>query len=86
MATTGDSNTTDHTLHIRFREGSDHNLEDALAALDRGETPQPHLEVVYHDPAMSTVSPDRNRLSSCEQSSSTAQRVSVRRLVSLDGT
>ena len=51
MATTGNSNMTDRTLHIRFQEGSDDDLEDALAALDRGETPDPHLEVVYHDPA-----------------------------------
>lgn len=51
MATTGNSDTTDRTLHIRFQEGSDDDLEDALAALDRGETPEPHLEVVYHDPA-----------------------------------
>ena len=51
MATTGNSDTTDRTLHIRFQEGSDDTLEDALAALDRGETPDPHLEVVYHDPA-----------------------------------
>jgi Predicted transcriptional regulator len=51
MATTGNSNTTDRTLHVRFQEGSDDDLEDTLAALDRGETPGPHLEVVYHDPA-----------------------------------
>ena len=51
MATTGNSNTTDRTLHIRYQEGSDDDLEDALAALDQGETPGPHLEVVYHDPA-----------------------------------
>ncbi len=51
MATTGNSDMTDRTLHIRFQKGSDDDLEDALAALDRGETPEPHLEVVYHDPA-----------------------------------
>ena len=51
MATTDDPTTTDRTLHIRFQDGSDDDLEDALAALDRGETPDPHLEVVYHDPA-----------------------------------
>ena len=51
MATTGNSDTTDRTLNIRFQEGSDGDLEDALAALDRGDTPEPHLEVVYHDPA-----------------------------------
>jgi len=51
MATTGNNNDTpDRTLQIRFREGSDDELESALAALDRGETPEPHLEVVYHDP------------------------------------
>ena len=51
MATTGNSNTTDRTLTIRFQEGSDDDLADALAALDQGDTPEPHLEVVYHDPA-----------------------------------
>ncbi|WP_434531540.1 transcriptional regulator (plasmid) [Haloarcula sp. NS06] len=51
MATTGNPNTTDRTLHIRFQESSDDDLEDTLAALDRGEMPAPHLEVVYHDPA-----------------------------------
>lgn len=51
MATTGNSDSTDRTLHISYRTGSDDDLEDALAALDRGETPDPHLEVVYHDPA-----------------------------------
>lgn len=51
MATTGNPDTTDRTLNIRFREGSNHDLEDALAALDQGETPEPHLDVVYHDPA-----------------------------------
>jgi predicted transcriptional regulator len=52
MTTTGNTDdTSDRTLHIRFREGSDDQLEDALAALDRGETPDPHFEVVYHDPS-----------------------------------
>jgi predicted transcriptional regulator len=52
MATTGDSNdSTETTLHVRFREGSDDDLSAALETLDRGETPEPHLEVVFHDPA-----------------------------------
>lgn len=52
MATTGDSNGgTDRTLHVRFRGQRDDELAEALAALDRGETPDPHLEVVYDDPA-----------------------------------
>lgn len=48
MATTGNDN---RTLHIRFREGADDRLEKTLAALDRGEKPDPHLEIIYHDPA-----------------------------------
>lgn len=52
MATTGNhDDASDRTLHVRFRQGRDEELEAALAALDRGETPDPHLEVVYHDPA-----------------------------------
>jgi predicted transcriptional regulator len=52
MATTGDSDeTTDRTLYVRFRQGSDETLEGALAGLDRGETPDPHFEVVFYDPA-----------------------------------
>jgi predicted transcriptional regulator len=51
MATTGNKrDTSDRTLQIRFRDGSDDELENTLAALDRGERPEPHLEVVYHDP------------------------------------
>jgi len=38
------------TLCIQYRERSDHDIEQALAAIDRGETPEPHLEIVYHDP------------------------------------
>jgi predicted transcriptional regulator len=52
MATTGNSDdTTDRTLHVRFREGDDEGVEAALEALDRGESPDPTFEVVYHDPA-----------------------------------
>ncbi len=40
---------TERTLHIRYRRGDDERLEAAMAALDRGETPEPLLEVVYHD-------------------------------------
>lgn len=52
MVTTGNTDdTSDRTLHVRFREGREDALEETLAALDRGETPDPHFEVVYHDPA-----------------------------------
>ena len=51
MASTGSENNemNDRVLHIRFRRGDDQQLRDALDALDRGETPEPVLEVVYHD-------------------------------------
>ncbi|WP_181686895.1 HVO_A0114 family putative DNA-binding protein [Halorhabdus salina] len=52
MVTTGNEEYHSvRTLHVRFREGDDEALEDALDALDRGESPDSHLEVVYHDPA-----------------------------------
>lgn len=40
----------DRTLHIRFRESNEERIEEALATLDRGETPAPFFEVVFHDP------------------------------------
>ena len=50
MATTGNDETTDdRTLHIRFQEGADEELEETLAALDRGEAVEHHFEVVFHD-------------------------------------
>jgi predicted transcriptional regulator len=49
MDTTGDDTET-RTLHVRFRERSDREVGDALAALDRGEDVEPHFEVVFHDP------------------------------------
>ncbi|MFC7157934.1 transcriptional regulator [Halomarina halobia] len=36
-------------MYIRYREGDEEGLLDALEAVDRGETPDPHLECVYHD-------------------------------------
>ena len=45
-----DDNTVENTLHIRFREGDDDALEEALAALDEGETPESHFEIVFENP------------------------------------
>lgn len=39
------------TLHVRFGDGDDEQLASTLDALDRGETPDPHLEVVFDDSA-----------------------------------
>lgn len=55
MATNGTDTdrhrTDDRTLRIRFRDGDDSEVEEVMEALDRGETPDPQFEVVYHDPA-----------------------------------
>lgn len=52
MATNGtdSTDTEDRTLHVRFRESDEERIETTLAALDRGETPVPFFEVVFHDP------------------------------------
>lgn len=44
------SNRSKRTLHIRFRESDERRTAETLATLDRGETPDPHFEVVFHDP------------------------------------
>ena len=55
MATHGtDGNDVDgsneRTLHVRYRDSNDERTVEILEALDRGETPSPHFEVVFHDP------------------------------------
>lgn len=54
MATNGNNSrpahAEDRTLHIRFRESDEERIEETLAALDRGETPEPFFEVVFRDP------------------------------------
>lgn len=37
-------------MHIRFGTGNTERVEETLAALDRGEEPEPYLERVYRDP------------------------------------
>lgn len=50
MEMTGNDETGDRTLHVRFRQGDDASVEEALETIDDGERPDPHFEVVYHDP------------------------------------
>lgn len=52
MANPGtNTDTTDRrVMHIRFEQGNENRVRETLAALDRGETPDPYLERVYHDP------------------------------------
>lgn len=50
METTGEDATDDRTLHIRYRDSDVERVVETLAALDRGETPEPYFEVVYDDP------------------------------------
>lgn len=40
----------DRVLHIRFRACDSERTEETLEALDRGETPEPYVERVYHGP------------------------------------
>lgn len=56
MANTGtdpDRRTADENdhrvMHIRFGTGNETRVEETLAALDRGEKPEPYLERVYRD-------------------------------------
>jgi predicted transcriptional regulator len=50
METAGNDEAGDRTLHVRFRQGDDASVEEALETIDDGEQPDPHFEVVYHDP------------------------------------
>ncbi|UHQ98323.1 transcriptional regulator (plasmid) [Natrinema zhouii] len=55
MANPGNSNrksktNSERTMHIRFQSGDEQGVLETLRALDRGERPEPHLEVVFHDP------------------------------------
>lgn len=51
MANVGpDPDDQERVMHIRFRDGDSDRIEDSLAALDRGETPEPYFERVYNDP------------------------------------
>ncbi|WP_121742842.1 HVO_A0114 family putative DNA-binding protein [Natronorubrum halophilum] len=50
MANTGNSTDDGRTMHIRFRCGDEDGLRDALRDLDRGETADPHFEVIFGDP------------------------------------
>lgn len=50
MANTGNPTDDDRTLYVRFRSGDEDGLRNALRSLDRGEKPDPHLEVVFDDP------------------------------------
>ena len=48
--TGNETESDERVLHIRFKQSDSESVEAALAALDQGETPEPYLEVVFHDP------------------------------------
>lgn len=50
MENTGNPADGERTMYVRFQRGDEDGLRDALRALDRGETPPPHFEVVFDDP------------------------------------
>lgn len=41
----------ERVLHIRFQRSSEDRVEETLKALDRGETPEPYFEAVFHEMA-----------------------------------
>lgn len=50
MANTGNPTDGDRTMYVRFQRGDEDGLSNALRALDRGETPDAHYEVIFDDP------------------------------------
>lgn len=51
MANPGkDMTNGERTMHIRFESGDEQGVLETLRALDRGEDPDPHFEVVFNDP------------------------------------
>jgi hypothetical protein len=40
----------DQTMCIRFQRGDEDGLRNALAALDHGEEPELHFEVIFDNP------------------------------------
>lgn len=49
MAKAGDTTNGDRIMYVRFQRGDDEGFRDALRSLDRGESPEPHFEVVFND-------------------------------------
>lgn len=45
-----DADDSPRIMHIRFRQGDSKRIEETLASLDRGETPDSYVERVYNDP------------------------------------
>ncbi len=50
MAKPGNTINGERIMSVRFRRGDEERLRDTLRSLDRGETPEPHFEVVLDDP------------------------------------
>ncbi|WP_254525006.1 transcriptional regulator [Natrinema caseinilyticum] len=50
MENPGNKTDDDRTMYIRFERGDEQATLETLRALDRGDEPEPHFEVVYHDP------------------------------------
>ncbi len=50
MENTGNPTDGDRTMYIRFEGGDEDGLRDAFRVLDRGETPDPHFEMIFNDP------------------------------------
>ncbi len=47
----GDTARTDErTLHVRYQIGDEDRITEILETIDERGTPEPHFEIVYHDP------------------------------------
>lgn len=41
--------TNERVLHIRFQRSDEQQVKETLMAIDRGETPEPYFEAVFHE-------------------------------------
>lgn len=44
-----DTHETERVLHIRFQRSDEQRVEETLKAIDRGESPEPYFETVFHE-------------------------------------
>lgn len=44
-----DTTENERVLHIRFQRSDEQRTEETLKAIDRGESPEPYFETVFHE-------------------------------------
>lgn len=48
LGTESDLTNGERVLHVRFKRGDETQAEERLRGFDRGESPEPYLEVTFH--------------------------------------